>query len=301
MLALYGHPDAGGFWEQRCEDVVTKCGWVRTSWASLYVHTKTRSLLIICVDDFRMAAKPEYTVQLWGELRKFLRLDMPTPPDRFPGCYQHHFTSTVSKMSFMLNENPLERKRSKELIERTFKSPNKRVQGYKYEMGKYCEGSVGKYCTVANVDKSTFRKVATPFIDESKDPPGYVEASDRGDEPDTTGQLAKIACSIIMTLMFCARLMRNDLLRSCAIFSTFVHKWKPLCDKMLMRLMCYLSRNCQNGQIGFVGDPAEDLYPALYANADFAGDKEGTKSTSGWFLALMGLHAFFPLSPHSKK
>ena len=62
VLALHGHPDAGGFWEQRCEEVVKQCGWARTSWASLYVHKKTMSLLIIYVDDFRMAAEPEYTV-----------------------------------------------------------------------------------------------------------------------------------------------------------------------------------------------------------------------------------------------
>ena len=94
VLALYGHPDAGGFLEQRCEEVVKQCGWARTSWASLYVHKKTMSLLIIYVDDFRMAAKPEYTVQLWADLRNAFRLDMPTPPDRFLGCYQHHFVST---------------------------------------------------------------------------------------------------------------------------------------------------------------------------------------------------------------
>ena len=67
-----------------------------------------------------MAAKPEYAIRLWADLRKVLRLGVPTPPDRFLDCYQHYFTSTVNDMSFMLNENPLERKRSKEPIPREF-------------------------------------------------------------------------------------------------------------------------------------------------------------------------------------
>ena len=45
----------------------------------------------------------------------------------------------------------------------------------------------------------------------------------------------------------------------------------------------------------------EDLFLALFADADFAGDKEGTKSTSGGFLVLLGPHSFFPLTPHSEK
>ena len=110
----------------------------------LYVHKKTMSLLIIYVGDFRMAAKPEYTFQLWADLRKALRLDMPTPPDSFPGCYQLYFVSTVSNMSFVFNENSFERKRSKEPIIRSFTNPSQNVQGYVYEMGKYCEGAVDK-------------------------------------------------------------------------------------------------------------------------------------------------------------
>ena len=27
VRALYGHPDSGGYWEQKCSDSLTKCGW----------------------------------------------------------------------------------------------------------------------------------------------------------------------------------------------------------------------------------------------------------------------------------
>ncbi len=39
----------------------------------------------------------------------------------------------------------------------------------------------------------------------------------------------------------------------------------------------------------------------MFSDADFAGDKELQRSTSGVFLALYGPHSFFPLSAQSKK
>jgi len=74
VLALYGHPDAGGFWEERCDTIVKGCGWTKTCWKSLFYHAATKSVLIIYVDDFRMVAKPEYTPELWHGLRKVLIL-----------------------------------------------------------------------------------------------------------------------------------------------------------------------------------------------------------------------------------
>ena len=52
---------------------------------------------------------------------------------------------------------------------------------------------------------------------------------------------------------------------------------------------------------GYVNDPIESIHLKLYVDADFAGDREDTKSTSGGFLALAGDNTFFPLAWVSKK
>ena len=65
--------------------------------------------------------------------------------------------------------------------------------------------------------------------------------------------------------------------------------------------MGYIKGHLADRTIGFVGDSLDDLWLALYADADFAGDKQGTKSTGGAFLVLMGPNTFFPLTAHSKK
>ena len=53
--------------------------------------------------------------------------------------------------------------------------------------------------------------------------------------------------------------------------------------------------------IGFIGDSPDQLKLGLFSDADFAGDRADTGSTSGVFLALYGDHSFFPLSGQSKK
>ena len=53
--------------------------------------------------------------------------------------------------------------------------------------------------------------------------------------------------------------------------------------------------------MGRVGDPPEDLCLRLYVDADFAGDRQDAKSTSGGFLVLCGPNTFFPLSWICKK
>ena len=59
VLAQYGHPDAGTYWEDACVEAVTKCGWVHLAdkgWDSVFWHPKEKALLIVCVDDFSWKA-----------------------------------------------------------------------------------------------------------------------------------------------------------------------------------------------------------------------------------------------------
>eukprot|EP00972_Heterocapsa_arctica_P064015 9445113-Heterocapsa_arctica.AAC.1 len=55
-LALYGHPDAGGCWEEPCNTHLAK---VRFSpvpdWRSTFKHPKIKLLLMVYVDDFKMS------------------------------------------------------------------------------------------------------------------------------------------------------------------------------------------------------------------------------------------------------
>ena len=45
ILALYGHPDAGAFWERKCEGALLSCGWTKTCWQGLFTVSYTHLTL----------------------------------------------------------------------------------------------------------------------------------------------------------------------------------------------------------------------------------------------------------------
>ena len=56
VRALYGHPDAGGYWEQHCEEHLLSIGFERIAeWRSCFWHPDTKVFLVVYVDDFKMA------------------------------------------------------------------------------------------------------------------------------------------------------------------------------------------------------------------------------------------------------
>ena len=65
--------------------------------------------------------------------------------------------------------------------------------------------------------------------------------------------------------------------------------------------MCYLQSTLGHRLIGFVGNKPCDMQAHLFADADFAGDPEAQRSTSGLHLALRGPATGFPLTGASKR
>ena len=101
--------------------------------------------------------------------------------------------------------------------------------------------------------------------------------------------------------MYMARFARPDLLRAVGALSTMMSKWDALCDRKLFRLIKYIHGTTTWRQIGFIGDPPDELHLGLFSDADFAGDRATLRSTSGVSLALYGPHSFYPLNSQSKK
>jgi hypothetical protein len=56
ILALYGHPDAGGYWEQHCHKHLVDAGFYAiTDWRSCYFHPAKSLFLVVYVDDFKLS------------------------------------------------------------------------------------------------------------------------------------------------------------------------------------------------------------------------------------------------------
>ena len=146
VKALCGHPDAGTMWEQHCHTAVQKVGFkpLGEEWPSLYFHPEMRLLLVIYVDDLKMAGPTAQLPKAWAMLRKELRLEEETPLGLYLGC-------RISKGEAVLHR----------------KTP---VQTVTYDMETYLDLdlTVKKYCDVTGFDPSKFRTVPLRFATTTK-------------------------------------------------------------------------------------------------------------------------------------
>ncbi|CAE8593142.1 unnamed protein product, partial [Polarella glacialis] len=264
VMSLYGHPDAGGFWQAHCKNALESVGFIEVSesWQSLFYHPELKVMMAVYVDDFKASGPVEALKKAWTLARSKIRTGAPTPIGRYLGC--HH--------------NVVELK-DRRVIE--------------YDTHDFLEQCVS-HCKKVCGEDVVLKKASTPFLDEDKLP----EEDDN--EP---GKLADAACSVLMKVLYGARLARFDLLKAVAGLASKVTKWSVSCDKRLFRLMCYINDSKGLKMRGYVGrdDKAEDLFLRLFADADFAGCRDTARSTSGLFLGIYGKNTFVPVAAQAKK
>ncbi len=79
--ALHGHPDSGTTWEEHCDKHVKSIGFspIGEEWPSVCFHDTWKLLLVIYVDDFKLAG-PKRSLSLgWKAICRGLKMEPPTP------------------------------------------------------------------------------------------------------------------------------------------------------------------------------------------------------------------------------
>ena len=114
-------------------------------------------------------------------------------------------------------------------------------------------------------------------------------------------ELAPHAASVLMKLLYAARIARLDLLRSINMLARNVTKWSKQDDVRLHHLMCYVQSTKSKKLIGWVGNNIKSLSVGIYADADYAGCGQSLRSTSGSHMMAFGSHTRFPLAGGSKR
>ena len=296
--ALYGHPDAGSYWEQKADQQAKAVGFKEIDdWPSTYYHEKLRLMLIIYVDDFKLAGPVENIEKGWSLLSKGIKIGTPEIVDEkgvtYLGCKQRVFKSRD-------------------------KSGNYRAT-MEYDMKEFVQSCIDRYVEMAGIGSEP-KHYSTPMLPESASESGgvigicpwceRVPKHNKKTLPDPVDEefdgfvgstFAGVAGKIVMKLLWVARICRFDIMKAVTHLASFTSKWEPVHDIKLKRLMGYLAGTKEYCLYGWIGDRMEDLDPCLYADSDFAGCTTTRKSTSGMVHQLTGPNSCFPLMAASRK
>ena len=158
---------------------------------------------------------------------------------------------------------------------------------FAFDMREYARTIISDYTAITGVRS---KPALSPFLSI-----GYT------DEPQL-GSLAGRASSILMKLMWLARLARPDLLKSTCFLARKVNSWSHEEDLLLSRAIGYLIQSADQLLTGSLSMKPEELFVEAYCDADFAGEVDDMYSTSGGWIQLTDESGrFFPLAWLSKK
>ena len=227
-LALYGHPDAGGFWEKHCEKAVTEVGFEFLSdWPSVFFHKELKLMLVIYVDDFKLAGPKENLAIGWEKLAKRIKLEEPRSMGRYLGCLH-----TASAIPFRSPFEP--RHEWTKIIEPKKEPPNfvgkaeakedspDEIRILRYDVTDFMKQCVDRYqelCSTAY--PKPLDKAKTPYLDESRPEFDENPVDDKVNEimgiakyelpDDGPGVLKEHAPAVLMKILYGARVGRYDL------------------------------------------------------------------------------------------
>jgi hypothetical protein len=297
-LALYGHPMAGVYWERYSHARPLKVGFERIpGWECLFVHWKHQGMLSVYMDDFKVAGNKENIPKAWEAIRDAgIELDKVEQFNHYLGCGQTPIALShqEARDRVAFSEPWTEQIPGFERFGAAGGDAKRstQIRGCRYDMGGFFAQCVERYCELAELDVSSLKYVAAPYIDDHQIKP---------EEFTERGILACNAAKILTKVLYGARLLHYDALWSVCSLAGEVTRWTRACDRRLHRLIAYLHYHQDLSLESLVGDYAKDLTVALFTDADFAGDTKSSKSTSAVYLAIVGPRTFIPVMASSKK
>ena len=114
-----------------------------------------------------------------------------------------------------------------------------------YGVSGFMQQCVEPYIKLAGgPNRVKLRKVKTPFVEipDTRTFNGNFMAEDELEAKpgEDAGQLADVAASVLMNILYGARQARWDLLKGVPLLATRLTKWTKGCDRALHRLVSYI-------------------------------------------------------------
>ena len=199
VLALYGHPESGGHWEAHANAILLKEKWEPVSidaFRSVYFHKALECILILYVDDFRIAGPAVNMKKAWETISRNIKIGAIEDSGKFLGC-----DHKLSEKIIPAGGDPWRKYDKHEL-----KGECTKLKIIEYDMEEFLKSCVSKYTELTGCTNLT--KAETPFIDEVKADKEYFalqyaiedakpKNSSVSEKSDEVGELKPIAARII--------------------------------------------------------------------------------------------------------
>lgn len=270
--ALYGHPESGAVWEAHLGKVMTELGWQSIDgWPSVWILRKELALLVVYVDDLLLVAATQMQAKLWASLENKIRFgELPKALDRYLGVH-HTIERNGNDMKVIVSQRD------------------------------FLKAAASTYA--AEIDVRTLPRRVSPYHDVSGDAPP-LDGNNLGTMPEIPrGAQSSTCASHLMKLLYAARQSRPDLLLAISRLASAVSRWNVLHDQELFQLMAYVEHHADESLVFELSTADyDDAYVALWVDSDWAGDKSTSRSTSGYFLEIVGTNGHrWPVTWGSKK
>ena len=246
-----------------------------------------------------MAGRPVDVKRAWADVRKVISTDDPAEFGKYLGRSHRRGYKSTSSLPLGLIDNfnkngsdtveSLASKAEKLLTKETLsatKSNDEALPSVEYEMSGYLEQRVELYLELADCEEHSLRFAPTPSLDDN---------ALQDEDLKVAGKLGSHAAKILMKILYAARMCRYDLLSTVCSLARNITKWSRVRDWKMHRIIAYRHHRKDFALTSIVGDSTEKCKLLLFADADFAGDKSTSKSTSGGVLVLVGPRAWAPL------
>lgn len=256
--ALYGLVRSGFDWAEHCFSRLSERGWTRVWEGEKNIFSKTftdskgvprRAILVVHVDDFICAGKPDVVKLVWDEIADLFAMDEPEPLARFLGV--HH---TIEDAGTSVRGN--------------------KIRKLYLNQTDYCRNIVKEYKKVMGLPEDRkLRYVSTPLDDSWPS----EEACPNWSDPGVHAPSGAKWCG---QLLYLCRMTRPDLSTAVGRLSRQLCAWTKYTDHSLKRLISYMDTHDDYSLVIKVEENV-DWYIRTYVDSDHAGDPLSTKSTTG--------------------
>lgn len=259
--ALYGLKRAGGDWDRHSADELEDIGWIALEDVERRLFFKANKAMGAYIDDLIVSAAPGTLAEEWRQIGRIFEVKEIKPLDKFVGISYNRYDGNKGIIIISMHQH--------EMIDQL--------------LGKF--GDELSCVTNGELKESNI--------------PGTSELTMGDCDMSVFGATCK---KWIGSLLFIARGSRPDITFSVAYVARYLDKWTAECDKKLIQIFGYLKATKGYQLNGISGNESvEQLWVELFSDADYAGDKDSRKSTTGWIIRIKGLSTNLPLAWGSKK